>query len=133
MFANKVLQAISNTGTLAYRLSGTPLGFDQRDLQAITDYGQTFTDRRNRSAPRRFALTISALDKREVQDGIADIRRLRGMWGDVFVLLDPNATTDFHRLSMQGTFTAAQEHRMTQQFTGNGEMWSVDFPLREVI
>lgn len=114
-------------------LAGTPLGFDQRDVQTVTDYGETFTDRRNASAPRLFNVQISAADKREVFDGIADIRRLRGMWGDVFVLLDPNATTDFHRLSMQGVFTTQQQHAMAQLFTENGEMYSVDLTLREVI
>ena len=40
------------------------------------------------------------------------------MWGDIVVLLDPSATTDFHRLSLQGVFTTQQEHRLTQLFEG---------------
>jgi hypothetical protein len=48
------------------------------------------------------------------------------------VLLDPDATTDFHRQSMQGVFTSPQEHPIVPQFTENGEMWVVNFPLREV-
>lgn len=119
--------------TTNFDLGGTPLGRDQRDVQTVTDYGEIFTDRRQRSASRRFSLQISAADKREVNDGIGEIQRLAGMHGDVFVLLDPNATTDFHRNSMQGVFTSPQEHQFTQQFTTNGEAWSVSFPLREVI
>ena len=46
---------------------------------------------------------------------------LRGLWGDVICLLDTAATTDFHRHSMQGVFTAPQEHRIVPQFTANGE------------
>ena len=118
--------------TTNFDLSGAPLGFDQVDVQTRTDYGEIFTDRRQRSAARRFGLQISAADRREVLDGIAEIQRLRGLWGDVICLLDPGATTDFHRHSMQGVFTAPQEHRIVPQFTANGEMWTVDLQLREI-
>ena len=96
------------------------------------------TDKRRQVAQQllqlgRFALQISAADRREVLDGIAEIQRLRGLWGDVICLLDPAATTDFHRHSMQGVFTAPQEHRIVPQFTANGEMWTVDLQLREII
>jgi hypothetical protein len=119
--------------TINFDLGGTPLGRDQRDVQTVTDYGELFTDRRQRSAARRMSLQISGADKREVLDGIQEIQRLAGMAGDVFVLLDPNATTDFHRHSMQGVFTAQQDHQIVPQFTDAGEMWTVNFPLREVI
>ena len=119
--------------TITIDLGGVPLGFDQRDVQTFTEYGETFTDARNVSAPRLFQVQISAADRNEVLSGISEIRRLRGMWGDVACLLDPAATTHFHRHSMQGIFTAQQRHNMTQLFTSNGEMWSVDLPLREVI
>ena len=118
--------------TTNFDLGGTPLGFDQVDVQTRTDYGEIFTDRRQRSAARRFGLQISAADRREVLDGIAEIQRLRGLWGDVICLLDPAATTDFHRHSMQGVFSAPQEHRIVPQFTANGEMWTVDLQLREI-
>jgi len=118
--------------TINFDLGGTPLGFDQVDVQTRTDYGEIFTDRRQRSGARRFALQISAADRREVLDGIAEIQRLRGLWGDVICLLDPAATTDFHRHSMQGVFTAPHEHRIVPQFTANGEMWTDDLQLREI-
>lgn len=118
--------------TINFDLAGTPLGRDQRDVQTVTDYGEIFTDRRNVSAPRRFSLAMSGNDKREVLDGIQEIQRLRGMWGDAFVLLDPNAATDFHRLSLQGVFASPQEHQIVPQFTEAGEMWTVNLPLREV-
>jgi len=119
--------------TINFDLGGTPLGFDQRDAQIATEYGQTFTDRLARSAPRLFGLQISAADKTEVLAGIADIQRLRGMHGDVACLLDPAATTHFHRHSMQGVFTSSQAHTIVPQFTSNGEMWSTTLNLREVI
>ncbi len=118
--------------TTNFDLGGTPLAYDPRDGQVTTDSGEIFTDRRQRSAARRFALQISAADRREMLDGIAEIQRLRGLWGDVICLLDPAATTDFHRHSMQGVFTAPQEHRIVPQFTANGEMWTVDLQLREI-
>lgn len=118
--------------TTNFDCSGTPLGFDQKDVQTVTDYGEIFTDRRARSAARRFNMQISAADKTEVLSGIAEIQRLRGMWGDVACLLDAAATTHFHRQSMQGVFTQPQEHQIVQQFTANGEAWTVNFPLREI-
>lgn len=116
-----------------FDLGGTPLGFDQVDVQTRTDYGEIFMDRRARSAARRFSLAISAADREEVLGGIGEIQRLRGGWGDVACLLDTAATTHFHRHSMQGVFTAAQEHQMVPLFNTNGEAWTVNFPLREVI
>ena len=110
-----------------------PVAFDQRDVQTSTEYGGMFTDRRTRSAPRRAAVSISYTNRREALDGIADVRRLAGLWGDVVVLLDPGATTDFHRLSLQGVFAAPQEHRLTQLFDADGETWTVEIPIREVI
>lgn len=118
--------------TTNFDLGGTPLGRDQRDVQTVTDYGEIFTDRRQRSAARRMSLTMSAGDKRELLDGIQEIQRLAGMSGDVFVLLDANATTDFHRFSMQCVFTAAQEHQIVPQFSNGDVMFTASFPLREV-
>lgn len=116
-----------------FDLGGVPLGFDQRDIQMLTEYGGTFTDRRTMSAPRVFQVAISAADRDEVMAGVADLMRLRGTWGDVACLLDPAATTHFHRHSMQGVFMQAQRHQMTQLFTASGEAWSVELNLREVI
>lgn len=119
--------------TFNFDLGGTPLGFDQIDVQTRTDYGELFTDRRQRSAARRMSLQISASDKRETLDGVAEIQRLRGGHGDVIVCLDPNATTDFHRFSMQAVFTSQQEHQIVPQFNGGDVMFTVALPLREVI
>lgn len=119
--------------TINFDLGGTPLGRDQRDVQTVTDYGEIFTDRRQRSAARRASLQISAADKREVLDGVQEVQRLRGMHGDVACLLDPAATTDFHRFSMQAVFTAAQDHQIVPQFSGGDVMFTVSLPLREVV
>ncbi len=119
--------------TLNFDLDGSPLGFAQKDIQVLTDYGQTFTDRRTRSAPRVMQLKSTPADRREVLDGIADIQRLRGMWGDVACLLDADETTDFHRYSLQCVFSSPQAHNLVPYFTSNGAMWTVNYNLREVI
>lgn len=119
--------------TLNFDIGGTPIGRDQRDVAVATDYGQTFTDRRTRSAPRVASLQISSVDRRELLDGIAEIMRLRGVWGDVAALLDADETTDFHRYSMQGIFSVPQAHQLVPQFTANGAMWTASINLREII
>jgi hypothetical protein len=116
-----------------FDFGGTPVARVSKDVQTETDYGQIFTDRRHASAPRRLQLQISALSKFEVLNGIAEIMRLRGLWGDVFVFLDPAAPdVTFQKFSLQGVFTAPQEHQIVPMFDADGEMFSVQFPVREV-
>jgi hypothetical protein len=119
--------------SINFDYDGAPLAYAQKDIQVLTDYGQTFTDRRTRSAPRLVALKHTSLDRREVLDGIAEIQRLRGMWGDVACLLDADETTDFHRYSLQGVFSTPQAHNLVPYYTTNGEMWTATHNLREVI
>lgn len=119
--------------TTNFDLGGTPYGFNTLDIQVTTPTGYTFTDRRSASAPRTIALTITGADQREVLDGIAEIQRLRGMWGDVICCLDPAATTDFHRQSLQGVFTAKPNFPIVQQFTANGVMYGATLPIIELL
>jgi hypothetical protein len=112
--------------------SGEHYAFDQRDVQAITPYGDMHTDRREKSARRRMVLNIPALDQAEAFDRAGEIRRLAGLWGDVFVCLDPAATTDFHRQFMQAVFVQPQGHSLVPWFNPNGGMATVTLPLREV-
>ena len=111
---------------------GVPLGFDQRDVQVVSSYGDTLTDRREKSARRRIGLTISNADHTETMEQAAEIMRLAGMWGDIFICLDPAATTDFHRWFMQGVFTAQQAHSSVAMWNGDRSMWTITLPLREV-
>lgn len=121
-------------GFLNFDFTGVPYGFDQTDIQDTTESGETFTDRRALSAPRLFQTQVSAGEEDDVLAGIAEIRRLRGMWGDVVCLLDPTATTHFHRKSMQGVFNAKQKHILTPQTSPNGQsLWTAELPLRELI
>lgn len=119
----------------SYDFNGTPLAYVPKDIQTETDSGAIFTDRRARSAGRRFQLQITAETKASVIEGIDEITRLHGMWGDVFVFLDLNARgIEFQKSSMQGLFTAPAEHQIVPCFDDNGgEMMTVSFPLREVI
>lgn len=122
--------------TTNFDLSGSPLGFDQRDVQITTDYGFTFTDRRAKSAARRFSLTVTAANKREVLGGVAEIQRLRGQWGDVAIILDPAETTDFHRFAMQGRFVnsgAPATFPIAAEFDGDGNRYGANLTLLEVL
>ena len=119
--------------TTNFDLGGIPLGFDPVDVQAKTPSGYTFTDRRAASAGRQIALQITGANQREVQDGIAEIQRLRGMWGDVIVCLDPAATTDFHRQSMQGVFTAKPRFPIVPQFDADGIQYGATLSLDELL
>lgn len=116
-----------------FDLEGTPLAFDARDVRVTTPYGYTFTDRRAASAARRFALKITAANQREVLDGIAELQRLRGLWGDVICALDPAATTDFHRYAMQGVFENAAAFPVVPLFDANGVQYGATVPLIELL
>lgn len=119
--------------TLSFDLGGTPLGFDVRDIQRVTDYGQLFTDRRNLSPARIFELSIYALNKREAFDGIYELQRLRGMWGDVICCLDPSETTDLHLFTMQGAFVSPGAYTLPPAFDSSGNMFGAGIRLREFI
>lgn len=119
--------------TTNFDLGGTPLGFAPADVQQQTPWGRTFTDRRTPSAPRLFEVAIYAADKREAFDGIAEIQRLRGLWGDVICALDPGDSTDFHRFTMQGCFTAGGAYTLPPAFNANGSMFGAAIRLREFI
>ena len=119
--------------TTNFDLGGYPLGFDPQDVQTKTPSGYIFTDRRAASAGRQIALQITGANQREVQDGIAEIQRLRGMWGDVIVCLDPAATTDFHRQSMQGVFTAKPRFPIVPQWDADGIQYGATLSLDELL
>ena len=119
--------------SINFDLSGTPLGFDISDVQTRTPYGGLFTDRRTISPPRIFEIAIYALNKREAFDGIYEIQRLRGMWGDVICCLDPTETTDLHRMTMQGAFTMGGAYTLPPVFDGDGNMYGAGIKLREFI
>lgn len=119
--------------SINFDLAGTPLGFDPADVQAKTPYGRQFTDRRTASPPRLFEIAFYALNKREALDGIYEIQRESGMWGDVVCALDPGESTDFHRFTMQGAFTAGGAYTLPPAFDGNGTMFGAGIKLREFI
>jgi hypothetical protein len=102
--------------TYNFDVSGAPIAFDALDTQTKTPFGYIFTGRVAQSPARAFNVQITATNRREVMDGIFEIQRLRGMWGDVICCLDPTETTDFHRFSMQGVFTVKPSYPITPQF-----------------
>lgn len=119
-----------------FDLSGSPLGFDPRDVQITTPYGRTFTDRRATSPARKFAIQISGANKRDVLSGIAEIQRLRGYWGDVACFLDPAETTDFHRLSMHGVFVGGNNppvYPLAAEWDEDGNRFGASISLLELL
>lgn len=119
--------------SINFDLSGTPIGFDISDVQTKSAYGGMFTERRTASPPRIFEIAIYALNKREAFDGIFEIQRLRGMWGDVICCLDPAETTDLHRMTMQGVFTMGGAYTLPPVFDSDGNMYGAGIKLREFI
>lgn len=119
--------------SLNFDLGGTPLGFEVSDVQSKSTYGGLFPDRRTTSPPRIFELTSYAWDRREAFDGLSEIQRLRGGWGDVICCLDPGETTDFHRYTMQGAFTLGGAYTAPPAFNSNGQMFGAAIRLREFI
>ena len=114
-------------------LGGEPIAFDPRDVAAETDRGHTFTDRKTLSAPRQFELRITAGNRREVLDGLAEMQRLRGTWGDVLCCLDPGETTDAHLFTMQGRFLSGPRYAMPPLFDSGGNMIGAGILLREFL
>ena len=114
-------------------LSGTPVGFAPVDVQLASPFGRTFTSRRSLSPPRVFEIAVFALTKREAFDGIFELQRLRGLWGDVICALDPGESVDFHRFTMQGVFTAGGAYTLPPAFDDAGSMFGAAIKLREFI
>jgi len=131
--ARLVLGAYWQPTSANFDMGGTPLGFDTTDVQLKTRYGRLFTDKSADSAARTFELNCYAFDKREAFDGLYEVRRLRGMWGDVICSLDPGETTDFHRFAMQGVFSDAPAYTLPPVFNDNGSMFGAAIRLRELI
>ena len=116
-----------------FDLGGKVLAFEPLDVQARTSSGYTFTDRRACSPGRRVALSVAAGNAREIQDGLAELQRLRGAWGDVICFLDPAATTDFHRLSMQALFVGAPDYAAVPYWDTDGGRLSAGITLTEIL
>lgn len=114
--------------------TGSPIAFDTMDTQTKTAFGYLYTSRGPQSPARMFNLQISGTDQRDVLDGISEIQRLRGNWGDVICCLDPTATTDFHRYSLQGVFVAKPDYPIYQQFGSDGAaMYGAKIQLNELL
>lgn len=119
--------------SIGFDLGGQPITYETGDVQARTPYGRTFTDRRTTSPPRLFEITVYAMTRREVWDGIAELQRLRGTWGDVVCALDPGEKTDLHRFVMQGVFAAGGSYTLPTAYDADGNMLGAGVRLRELI
>lgn len=107
------------------------IGHASADVQLISDWGATYGDARY--AARIFDLKFSAQEWRDVMDSVADLQRLRGLARDMVVSIDPAATTDFHRFTMQGVFSNLSALNTIPGWGTTGQMWSFNLPLRELL
>lgn len=114
-------------------VGGEFMAYDPRDVVAETDRGHTFTDRRTASPPRLFTLNITASNRREIFDGLAEMQRLAGLAGDVVCCLDPTDATDFHRYVMQGRFTSGPRFSAPAAFDRDGYTIGASINLREFL
>ncbi|HTR86193.1 MAG TPA: hypothetical protein VMI56_17045 [Reyranella sp.] len=113
--------------SIGFDLSGTPVSFDANDQQTKTPWGYIFTDRRSPAGgpARVFAVQITAANRKEVQAGILEMQRTRGLWGDVVCCLDPGRPDDFHINSLHGVFVQKGSYPITQNFDPDGGQWGV--------
>lgn len=96
------------------RIDGS-MGYVPLDVQEANGYGQIFTDPRP-YAQRQFELVWSTLDNKSLLEDISEIVRLRGQAGDVYVFLQPDELTYFHKTSMQALFEGPQKFIPQQTF-----------------
>ena len=121
--------------SINYDFGATPLTRAPKDIQAETDAGAIFTDRRNKRPPRAMKRSVTALERQEVYDGLDEIMSLRGMWGDVFVFLDLDDGPNFQKQSMQGVFVGPTDHQEVAAWQdAGGNMLSVgNLNFRELV
>jgi len=84
------------------------LGFVTIDVQEPNGYGQTFTDERP-YAQRRFELVWSAIGENSLNEDVLQLARLSGQARDFYVFKEPDATTDFHMVSMQALYESSHK------------------------
>lgn len=106
------------------------ISFVPIDVQEPNSYGQTFTDPRP-WAQRQFDLNFSSGDEDDIHDYAMELSRLRGQAGDVFVFLDPAATTRFHNWSMQALFTGRATYKAQSLWNGTKQIWAFSAVLIE--
>ena len=107
------------------------VGRTSADLQLTSDWGATLTERRFR--PRAFDLRFSAQEQRDTFDWFDELQRLRGTAGDFVVVIDPAATTDFHRYFLHGLLGSTGMSQPVALWSGNGFLWSFTCPVKETI
>jgi len=106
------------------------IGFVPIDVQEPNSYGQTFTDPRP-YAQRQFDLSFSSIDQDDVHDYAMELSRLRGQAGDIIVSIDPEATTRFHRWSMQALFAGRASYKAQPLWDGSIQTWGFAASLIE--
>ena len=107
------------------------LGRVSADLQITSDWGATLTEARFR--PRALDARFSAQEQRDAFDWFDELQRLRGTAGDFVVIIDPAATTDFHRYFLHGLLGSTGMMQPVRLWSGTGFLWSFTVPVKETI
>ena len=98
-----------------------------------TDYGRTYTDSRG-PASRVFQIPMSSLSQRDLMDELDELQRYCGVDRDFAFCLDPAATTDLHRYSMQALFAGGSQNTAQPLWDESGnQIWQTTLTLNEVL
>lgn len=108
------------------------LGLDSPDRQVRSDFGKTFTDPRG-DAPRRMVLPLSAINETDFLDGFFELQRYCGLGRDFGFVLDPAATTRFHKYAMQAVFAGAAQFEAQPLWDTTGQVWRSSLTLTEYL
>lgn len=108
------------------------LGLDSPDEPNRSPYGKTFIDPRG-AASRRLVLPISNVNDRQMKDELFDLQRYCGRGRDFGFTLDPSATTDFHRYSLQAVFDGNAQFDAQPLFDSSGQVWRTSLTLNEMM
>lgn len=110
--------------------SNLGIGLDSPDAQIRTPYGKTFTDPRG-AASRRLTLPFSSVNRDDLLRSLYELQRYCGLARDFFCVIDPAATTDFHRYALQALFASSAQFEAQPVFDHSGEVWRMSLTLTE--
>lgn len=109
------------------------LGLMSPDEAGRTAFGRAIGDRRGPPS-RTMSLSLSAASEEETLDGLFELQRHCGLGRDFSVVVDPDATTRFHKLSMQARFEGLQASQAQAVWTESGQQaWATTVLLTEVL
>lgn len=109
------------------------LGLVSPDETGRTAFGHSFGDNRGPAA-RVMQLPMSAVDEDEMGDELFELQRYCGLAKDFAFCLEPEATTRFHRYSMQARFSSLNNFTAQPVWNASGiQIWQTTLAIEEVL